>query len=70
MIMGVGSECVVEAGDIGQQTRLELVNSLEAAAVQFFLFQILEKALHNSVVIGMAFGGKGLDHAQLVEHLT
>lgn len=68
--MGVGSEGVVESRDIGQQTLLELLDSQKAAPVQFLFFQILEKALHNSVVIGVALGGKGLDHLQFVDDLA
>lgn len=68
--MGVGSFGVVETGDVGEQAMLKLVNGLEAAPVQFFFFQILEKALHNSVVIGVAFSGKGLDHPQFIDHLA
>ncbi len=68
--MGVGSAGVVEAGDIGHQALLELLDDPVAAPVQFLFFQILEKALHDSVVIGVALGGKGLDHPQLVDHLA
>ena len=68
--MGVGSAGVVEAGDIGHQALLELLDGPVVAPVQFLFFQILEKALHDSVVIGVALGGKGLDHPQLVDHLA
>ena len=70
MIVRVRSAGVVEARDIGDQALLELVKGLEATAIQFLLFQILEKALHDSVVIGVALGGKGLDHTQLVDDLA
>ena len=66
MVVGVGPYGVVEAGDIGEQTLFELVKGLEASLVQLLFFQILEKALHNSVVVRMAFGGKGLDHPQFI----
>lgn len=68
MVMGMWSLDVIKAGDIGQQTLFELSDSLEIAAVQFLLFQILEEALHNRVVIRMALGGEGLDHSQLVDN--
>lgn len=69
MVVGVRPAGVVEAGDIGEKTLLELVKGLEVASVQLLFFQILEKALHDSVVIGVAFGRKGLDHSQIInEH--
>ena len=69
MVVGVRPAGVVEAGDIGEKTLLEQVKGLEAASVQLLFFQILEKALHDSVVIGVAFGRKGLDHSQIInEH--
>lgn len=66
MVVGVRPAGVVEAGDIGEKTLLELIKGLEAAPVQLLFFQILEKALHDSVVIGVAFGRKGLDHSQII----
>ena len=51
--MGAGSADVVEAGDIGHQALLELLNGPIAAPVQLLLFQILEKALHHRIVIGV-----------------
>lgn len=68
--MRVRSAGVIEGGDIGYQTELELLNRLEAAAVQLLFFQILEKALHNSVVIRVPLSGKGLDHPQFIDDLT
>lgn len=68
--MGVWSASIVEAGDIGHQALLELLDGPVVAPVQFLLFQILEKTLHHSVVIGVALGGKGLDHPQFVDHFT
>ena len=68
MIVGVRPASVVESGNIGQQALLELFNGLEAAAVQLLFFQILEKALYDSVVIGMAFSGKGLYHSQFIDN--
>jgi hypothetical protein len=47
---------IVEAGDVGNETLLELLDSLVAAAIQLFLLEILKKALHNSIIIGMALG--------------
>lgn len=41
--MGVRPTGVIEAGDIGEQALFELFNGLEAAAVRFLFFQILEK---------------------------
>ena len=49
---------------------IELVNGLEAAAIQFLFFQILEKALHDSVVIGVALGREGLDYSQFIDNLA
>lgn len=69
-IVGVRSAGVVEAGDIRHQALLKLLNGLEAAAIQFFFFQILEKALHDSVVIGVTLSRKGLDHRQFINDLT
>lgn len=68
-IVGMGSDGVVEAGNIGQQTLLKLFNGLITASVQFLFFQILEKALHDGVIIGMALGGKRLDHPQSIDFL-
>ena len=67
MVVGMRSAGVIEAGNIGYQTLLELLNGLEAAAIQFLFFQILEKALHDSVVVGMTLSGKGLDHSQFID---
>ncbi len=70
VVMGVGSAGVVEAGDIGHQTLLELLNGSVAAPIQFFLLQILEKALHHRIVIGASLGRKGLNHPQLINHFA
>ncbi len=70
MVMGVGSERIIKTGDVGDETLLELFDRLERPPVQFFLFQILEKALHHRVIIGMPLRGKRLDHPQLVDHLS
>ena len=70
MIVGVRSAGIVEARNIRDQALFELLNRLEVAPIQFLFFQILEKALHDSVVIGMALGRKGLDHPQFVDDLT
>jgi hypothetical protein len=69
-IMGMGADRIVEAGDIGNETLFELLDGLIAAIVQLFLLEILEKALHNSVIVGVTLGGKGLDHPQLVNDLA
>ena len=68
--MGVGPDGIIEAGDVGDEAPLELFDRLERTAVQFFLFQIFEKALHHRIVIGMPLRRKGLHHTQLVDHLT
>jgi hypothetical protein len=68
--MGVRPAGVIEGRDIGEQTELELLNSLEAAAVQLLFFQILEKALHDSVGIRMPLGGKGLEPPQFIDDLA
>jgi hypothetical protein len=47
--MGMRSDRIVEAGDIENETLLELFEGLIAATVQIFLFEILEEALYNSV---------------------
>lgn len=65
--MGMGPDGVVEARNIGQQTLLKFLNGLIATSVQFLFFQILEKALHDGVVIGMALGRKRLNHPQLID---
>ncbi len=70
VIMGVRPAGIIEGRDIGEQTALKLLNSLETAAVQLLFFQILEKALHDSIVIRVALGGKGLDHPQLIDDLS
>lgn len=70
MVMRMGPSGVVEAGNIGYQALLELLYRLVIASVQFFLFQIFEKALHDRIVIGVALGGKGLDHPQFIDHLA
>lgn len=67
MVVGVRPAGIVEARDIGQQAAFKLLNGLEAAPVELLFFQILEKALHNGVVIGVAFGGKGLDYAKFID---
>lgn len=38
-----------------------------AAAEQLFLFQILEKTFHDSIVMGMTLGGEGLKHPQMAD---
>lgn len=68
--MGVGSAGVVKAGDEGNQALVKLRNSQVGTPVQFFLLQMLEKALHDRIVVGMALCGKGLDHPQLIDHLA
>ena len=68
--MGLRPAGVVEGRDIGEQTELELLNSLETTAVQLLFFQILEKALHDIIVIRVTLGGKGLDHPQLIDDLA
>lgn len=70
MVMGVGSAGVIETGNVGRQALLELLDGLVIAPVQLLLFQILEKALHDRIVIGVALGGKGLDHPQFIDHLA
>ena len=65
--MGVGSLGVIEAGDIGQQTLLELPDGLESAPVQLLFFQILEEALHDRIVVWVTLGGEGLDHPQFID---
>lgn len=68
--MGVRPAGVVKAGDIGEQALLEPLKGLEAAPVQFFFFQIFEKALHNSIVVEVILGRKGLDRPQFIDDLT
>ena len=34
--------------------------------VQFFFFQVFEKAFYYSIVIRMAFDGKGLNHVECI----
>ena len=58
MVVGVSPVGVVETGDIGEKTLLEQVKGLEVASVQLLFFQILEKALHDSVVIGVPLAEK------------
>ncbi len=70
MVMGMGSDRIIEARNISQEALLELVNRFVATAVQLLLLQVLEKALHYCVVIGMTFGREGLDHAQFVNDLA
>ena len=70
MVMGVGPERIIKTGDVGDETLLELFDRLKRSAVQLFLFQVLEKALHHGVVIGMPLRGKRLDHPQFVDHLS
>ncbi len=62
----MGPDRIVEGRDVGREVLFQLVDRLGAAAAQFFLFQVLEEALHHRVVIRMTFGGEGLGHTQLV----
>ncbi len=57
MVMGMWSDGIVEAVDVGNEALLELIDGLKRTAVQFFLFQILEKAFHDRIVIRMPFCG-------------
>ena len=70
MVMGMGSDRIIIAGDVGDKTLLELFDRLKRTAIQFFLFQVLEKALHHCVVIGMPLRGKRLHHPQFVDRLA
>lgn len=70
MVMRMGSSDVVETRNIGYQALLELLYCLVIAPVQFLLFQILEKAFHDRIVIRVALGGKGLNHPQFIDHLA
>ena len=68
--MGVGSTGIVEPGDIGEKALLELLDGLVGTAVQLFPLQILEKAFHDRIVVGMTLRRKGLDHPRFIDHLA
>ena len=56
--MRMRSERIVETVDILKNAQFEFIKGRVSSAVGFFFFQVLEKALHYSIIIGMPFCGK------------
>lgn len=70
MVMRMRGYRIVEACNVRDHTKFELIKGMETMMIQFLLFQVLEKALHNSIIIRMIFSRVGLNHIWSVNFLA
>lgn len=69
-IMRMRTKRIVEAGDVRKQTLLQLIDGLKMPAIQLLLLQILEKTLHNGVIVWMPLCREGLNHVEAIDFLA
>ena len=60
--MRVRSERIVKAVSVLKNAEFQFIEGRIGSAIGFFLFQILEKTFHYSIVIRMAFSRKRLNN--------
>ena len=56
--MRVRSERIVKAVNVLKNAELQFIERRISSVIGFFLFQILEKAFHYSIIIRMTFSRK------------
>jgi hypothetical protein len=61
---------VIVSFNIFKHRQLQFVKSMVCPAAGFFPLEILEKALTNCIVKGIAFLGKGLHNIQRIQKLA